>query len=62
MKFPNELKIDPDHQDLAYIPLKGTTFKRKTMLENKIEYIPREFANIELEFEEFSSRKMRINQ
>jgi hypothetical protein len=36
---------------MAYIPLKGTTFKRKTMLENKIQYIPREFANIDLELD-----------
>jgi hypothetical protein len=51
VKFSNEYKIDPNHQDLSYIPLKGTTFKRKTMLANKIQYIPREFANMELELE-----------
>lgn len=42
--FPLDLKIDPNSEDLSYVALKGTTFKRKTMLEHKLEYIPREFA------------------
>lgn len=47
-KFPPGLKIDPNSDDLSYVALKGTTFKRKTMLENKLEYIPREFAQNEI--------------
>jgi hypothetical protein len=47
-KFPAHLKIDPNSEELSYVALKGTTFKRKTMLEPKIESIPREFANNQL--------------
>lgn len=46
--FPSNLKIDPHNEDLSYVALKGTTIKRKTMLEPKLEYIPREFATNEL--------------
>lgn len=49
--FPADLKIDPNSEDLSYVALKGTTFKRKTMLEHKLEYIPREFAPNELPFQ-----------
>lgn len=37
---------------MAYIPLKGTTFKRKTMLLNKIDFIPREYANLAFEYDD----------
>lgn len=47
-KFPSNLKIDPNNEDLSYVALKGTTIKRKTMMEPQLEYIPREFANNEL--------------
>jgi hypothetical protein len=47
-KFPASLKIDPNSINLSYVALKGTTFMRKTMLEHKLEYFPREFAFNEL--------------
>ena len=43
-KFPSNLKIDPNSEDLSYVALKGTTIKRKTMMEAQLEFIPREFA------------------
>ena len=37
--------IDPNDINISYIPWKGTTISRKTMLNNQIYYLPREFAN-----------------
>jgi hypothetical protein len=39
-----QFSIDPNEINLSYLPWKGTTFWRKTMLLNKILYIPREFV------------------
>jgi len=30
--FPKGLEFDPNDENLAYITMKGTTFRRKTML------------------------------
>ena len=35
-KFPSNLKIDPNSDDLSYVALKGTTIKRKTMMEPQL--------------------------
>jgi len=40
----NDYSLDPNELHLSYVPWKGTTLSRKTQLENKIEYIPREFV------------------
>lgn len=39
----SNLNVDTSSIDLAYIPWRGTTFWRKTMLKNGLTYIPREF-------------------
>ena len=39
--------IDPNDLNLSYIPWKGTTFNRKTTVEQQIEYLPREFVEID---------------
>ena len=43
--FPNSMKINPEHHSLAYSVYKGTAYKRKLMLKNVVEYIPREFGS-----------------
>ena len=48
VNFNENSKVDPNNEDLAYSALKGTTFKRKTMMVNKLEYIPREFVTNEI--------------
>jgi hypothetical protein len=40
----NEYKFDPKDENFSYIPITGTTFRRKTMLEKNFEIIPREFV------------------
>jgi hypothetical protein len=45
----NKCKFDPEDVNLSYIPLTGTTFRRKTMLQNDFEVIPREFARNKIE-------------
>ena len=34
--YLNDYSIDPNDMSLSYIPWKGTTYSRKTMLENTI--------------------------
>jgi hypothetical protein len=36
--------VDKDDINLSYCAWKGTTFWRKTMLFNKLQYLPREFV------------------
>lgn len=43
-EFPVGLEFDANDPNLSYITMKGTTFRRKTMLKNALEMIPREFA------------------
>ena len=43
-EFPTDLEFDANDSNLSYITMKGTTFRRKTMLKNALELIPREFA------------------
>lgn len=43
-EYLNDYTIDPNDVNLSYIPWKGTTFSRKTMVENQVQYIPREFV------------------
>ena len=47
----SNLNVDTNSVDLAYIPWRGTTFWRKTMLHNQLTYIPREFVCNEFEID-----------
>ena len=61
--YLNDYSIDPNDMSLSYIPWKGTTYSRKTMLENQIQYIPREFVK-KLEIErpdEVSQSRINLN-
>ena len=60
-EYLNDYSIDPNDMSLSYIPWKATTYSRKTMLENQIQYIPREFVQkLEIERPEEGSHS-RIN-
>ena len=40
----SNLSLDTNSHDMSYIPWKGTTFWRKTMLQHSLSFVPREFV------------------
>lgn len=60
-EFPTGLEFDANDQNLSYITMKGTTFRRKTMLKNALELIPREFAPNNMIIDNLSMPRCKID-
>lgn len=60
-EFPTGLEFDANDPNLSYITMKGTTFRRKTMLKNALELIPREFAPNNMIVDNLSAPRCKID-
>lgn len=60
-EYPTNLEFDANDPNLSYITMKGTTFRRKTMLKNALELIPREFAPNNMIVDTLSVPKCKID-